>query len=231
MSNARAVPSLPPGAHGDALRPNWVWRGCRAVMRNVFLFWVRYRARGLEHLPSGGALLLINHQSHLDPLLAGLPLERPVSYIARENLFAVPGLGWMLRHTYVLPINREAAGAESIREAVRRLQQGFLVGIFPEGTRSHDGRLGVLKPGFIALVRRAGVPVVPVGIAGSHEVLPRGARVPRRRPVAVVFGEPLPPDDVARLGARGREAEFVGFVRERIAACLHEAEAWRLRQG
>lgn len=214
----------------DPIRPNLVWRGFRLMCRIVFLFWMRYRARGLEHLPPGGALLLINHQSHLDPLLVGLPLQRPVSYIARESLFRVPFVGWFLKNTYAMPINREAAGTESIREAVRRMHHGFLVGVFPEGTRSPDGRLGELKPGFIALVRRAGAPVIPVGVAGSHSVMPRGAVVPRRRMVCVVFGERLSVDEVARLSQRGREHEFVTLVRERLEACLAEAEAWRTKE-
>jgi 1-acyl-sn-glycerol-3-phosphate acyltransferase len=200
------------------------------VLRFVFTVWLRYRARGVEKVPqNGGALFLVNHQSFLDPLLVGLPLSRPVSYLARDSLFRVPVIGWILRHTYVIPINREAAGPESIKGAVERMRHGFLVGIFPEGTRSEDGQVGPLKPGFVSLVRRGKVPVYPVGVAGAHEALPRRAWLLRPRKVRVVFGDPLPPEDLERLTRKGREDELLAYTRERICECQRAAEAWRRR--
>ena len=135
----------------DPLHPNWFWRFCRVVLRNVFVFWLDYRARGHQELPPTGALLVANHESFLDPFLIGLPLSRPISYLARHNLFSLPIVGTILRTTYTMPINRDSASSASIREATRRMRHGFLVGIFPEGTRSNNSRLGELKPGFIAL--------------------------------------------------------------------------------
>ena len=213
----------------DPIHPNVVWRFIRVTLRNVFAFWMKYRARGFERLPEGGALFLINHQSFLDPLLVGLPLRRPVSYLARDSLFPVPFIGWVLRNTYVMPIRRDAVSTESIREATRRLEHGFYVGIFPEGTRTRDGRLGPLKPGFVALLRRCRVPLVPIGISGAIDVLPRGAWFLRPRRVHVVFGEPVPWDVWQPLTARGREEELLEFARSGIQKCLDEAEEWRRR--
>jgi 1-acyl-sn-glycerol-3-phosphate acyltransferase len=211
-------------------RPNWFWLASRFVMRLFFAFWLRYRARGVERVPvSGGGLMLVNHQSFLDPLLAGLPFSRPVSYIARDSLFRVPVIGWILRNTYVIPINRESAGSESLRESVRRMQHGFLVGVFPEGTRSADGAVGPMKPGFIALIRRGKLPVIPVGVAGAHEAMPRNAWFPRPRRVCVVYGEPLTHAQIEPYTRRGREEELVELVRGRIIACQAEAEEWRQR--
>lgn len=209
---------------------NRLWRSLQLLLQSLFVIAFRYRARGIEKLPASGALLLINHQSFLDPAFVGLPLRRPVSYVARENLLRTPLLGWFLRNTYVMPINRDSASTAGLREAVRRMQHGFLVGIFPEGTRSRDASLGRLKPGFIALVRRGGVPVHPVGIAGGAEILPRGACFPRPRSVRVVIGDPLTADELACLHHRGREHELVETARRRIEACIREAQAWRASQ-
>jgi 1-acyl-sn-glycerol-3-phosphate acyltransferase len=211
----------------NPLRRNWVWFTLQQICQLLFTIWFRLRAHGIENLPPGGALLLINHQSFLDPLMVGLPLRRPVSYLARENLFRVPVLGWLLTRTYVMPISRESAGTESLRESLRRMEHGFLVGIFPEGTRSLDGGLRELKPGFVALIRRVQVPVIPVAVAGAYEAFPRGAWFPRPSKIRVVYGSPLDPARLAELSQKGREAELVDWSRCSIQTCLDTANALR----
>lgn len=220
MSGSRTSPA-------DPHYRNWTWRSLQFVMQNFFTFWLGYRVRGMERLPPGGALLLINHQSFLDPLFAAAGLHRPVSYLARDNLFRVPVIGAILRATYVMPIRREAAGTESMRLSIERCQQGYYVGIFPEGTRTHDGSIGKFKPGFLAIARRSGVPVVPIGIAGAFESYPRKVLFPRPGRIRVVYGEPI---SFATIEAydRDRQDELVALIRDRIVACHAEAEAWRL---
>ena len=211
----------------DPLRRNAHWRAYQFLLQIVLGFWLRYRARGIERLPAnGGALLLINHQSYLDPLLVGLPLRRPVSYLARDSLFRVPVIGAILRRTYVMPINREAASTASLREAIRRLEHGFYVGIFPEGTRSDTGAVGPLKPGFLALVRRTTVPVFPVGIAGAFQAYPRGAWFLRPAKVRVVYGKAFQPEEFTQF-SRDREDELLAMIHGRLDAIQQEAEDWR----
>lgn len=209
-------------------RRNWLWSFFQFLLRNVFVVFLRYRARGIRRIPAnGGGLILVNHQSFLDPLMVGLPLRRPISYVARDSLFPVPFIGWLLRNTYVMPINRDSASTESVREAVRRMQHGFLVGVFPEGTRCTNGRMGPFKPGFIALARRGKLPIYPVGISGAYRAMPRGKLMLYFRDVRVVFGEPIPADEVARLAKKGNEEELLETVRSRVQACLSEADEWR----
>jgi 1-acyl-sn-glycerol-3-phosphate acyltransferase len=205
-----------------------VWSALQCTAWIVFGLWNRLRARGIDHIPpESGGLFLVNHQSFLDPVLVGVLLRRPVSFLARDSLFHVPILRWILRHTYVIPIDRDSAGTGSIREAVRRMKHGFIVGVFPEGTRTSDGTIGELKPGFIALVRRSKLPVYPVGIAGAYEAMPRGAIFLRPRCIRLVYGEPIPPEQVAELSKRGKENELLELVRQHMLACQQEAEAWR----
>jgi 1-acyl-sn-glycerol-3-phosphate acyltransferase len=212
---------------GSPLRRNLVWLTIQIVLRNVFVFGLRYRARGIEKIPTvGGGLILSNHQSFLDPLLIGLPLHRPVSFVARDTLFPIPIVGWILRHTYVMPLSRDTGGAGGIRETLRRLDEGFLIGLFPEGTRSADGTMGPLKPGFAALVRRTDLPIYPVGIAGANHALGRGSLFLKPCRVCVVYGEPIPAEKIAELKQRGREAELVETVRAHIAACQQQADVW-----
>jgi 1-acyl-sn-glycerol-3-phosphate acyltransferase len=209
-------------------RRNAVWLTLQFIMRIVFTFWLRYQVRGLRNIPrEGGGLVLVNHQSFLDPMLVGLPLQRPVSYLARDTLFPVPFIGWVLRSTYVMAINRDAASTASIRDALARIDRGFLVGVFPEGTRSPDGSVGEFKPGFVSLVRRAKVPVYPVGIAGANEAMPRKGLKLLPRSVRIVIGEPLSDDEVKRLSKKGLEAELVEYARSAVIACQNQAESWR----
>ncbi len=220
--------SPPADSSPHPTRRNIVWLTLQYMMRVVFMFWLRFQARGLENVPkTGGGLVLINHQSFLDPPLVGVALQRPVSYLARDSLFRVPVIGWVLRNTYVMAINRDAPGTASIRTALQRMNNGFLVGLFPEGTRSPDGKVGEFKPGFISMIRRAKVPVYPVGIAGAHEAMPRGGVRFWPQKVRVVYGKPLCPDEVSRLSAKGHEDELVAFVRSAVEACQNEAQAWR----
>lgn len=215
-----------PQTASDPLYRNWLWRSAQLLAQNIFVFAFRYRVKGLDRLPPGGALWLLNHQSFIDPLVAGVALRRPISYLARHNLFDVPFVGWVLRNTYVIPIRRDSAATESIRLACERLKQGYYVGIFPEGTRSRDGRLQELKPGFLAIARRANVPIVPVGIAGAGRVLPRGAMFIRPRTVRVVIGDVIDVDQVRELSQRGRENEFLEEIRSRLEAAMNEAANW-----
>ena len=136
---------------------------------------LRWRATGGRNVPeSGGVLLVSNHLSYLDVIFLGIPLRRPLNYVARSTLF-VPVLAFLMRSVGGFPIQREGMGASGIKETLRRLRAGGIVTLFPEGTRSLDGELGPLKPGIAVLVSRAGVPVVPVGLAGTSEMWPRSA--------------------------------------------------------
>ena len=192
---------------------------------------------GLENIDNTkGGLLLVNHQSFLDPLLAALSLTRPVSYLARDSLFKLPVLGWLLRHTYVIPISREAARGGSIRLALERLEQGYLIGIFPEGTRSSGTEVRVFRPGFLAVVRRTNQPVYPVGIVGSDRVMPRGAWFIRPGRIQVVYGTPFTPDEMASWQSSD-DAAFCELARQRVSECVaiakmqHKGESPQIPQN
>lgn len=223
MTSPTDLPSLP-----SPLRRNGLWWSLQILYQVFFSVWLSYRARGTENLPKErGALLLINHRSFLDPLLAGLPVHRPVSFVARHNLFSVPLLGSILRRTYVIPINRDAAGTASLREIIRRIDHGFLVGMFPEGTRN-DGPepLKSLKPGFASIIRRVNAPLIPVGIAGVERAMPRGAIFVRPRRIRVVIGKAIPVEEIQSDSVRGSRHELLTLVARHMTETVKEAEAW-----
>jgi len=205
------------------LSPNRLWRFLHWPVGLFFYLWVRVQCSGKENIDdSQGGLMLINHQSFLDPILAAVPLTRPVSYMARDSLFRVPLLGWLMRRTYVIPISREAARGGSIRLAVERLEQGYLLGIFPEGTRSTGSGVRTFRPGFLAMVRRTNQPVYPVGILGSDRAMPRGAWFIRPARTYVVYG-PRFTDAELELLRSGDDTAFCEMARQRVADCVAKA--------
>ncbi len=193
-----------------------------AVIFSVILF--RVRAHGRHYQPPEGAVLVVaNHQSHLDPPLIGMLCYRHLNFLARESLFHFFLLRWLIRSLGSIPIDRDGIGLSGIKETLRRLKRGEMVLVFPEGSRSPDGQVGVLKPGFCALARRGGVQVLPVAIAGAFEAWPRNCRFPRPRTVQIQFGHPLTP---AQIGGYSDE-ELIAEIRRRLIDC-HSAAASRL---
>ncbi len=225
LESTEAVATALP-APGLALRRNPVWRILQLPFFLSCCVWMRLRVSGRENVDdSRGGLLLVNHQSFLDPMLVAVLLSRPISYLARDSLFKLPVVGWILRNTHVIPISRESARGGSIRIAIERLNEGFLVGIFPEGTRSADGTVGRFRPGFLALARRTSQPIYPVGIAGATRAMPRGAWFVRPCRIRVVYGTPFSADEVSQFHSSGDEAALCELVRARVAECASKAAA------
>ncbi|MFH5806142.1 lysophospholipid acyltransferase family protein [Alienimonas sp. DA493] len=203
------------------------WDVSRAALEWSAQPYLGVRAVGAERVRGdSGGLLLANHQSFLDPIVLGLPLNRSITFVARDSLFRIPVFGRYLRAMKTLPIARDAPATAGMRAALAAIERGELVGLFPEGTRTADGSLGPLKPGFVTLARRSGRPVYPVGIAGAFECLPRSRKLPIPTPgrVRVVFGEPIAPETVE---AAGGTMEIVALVEGRIAAAHAAAVRWR----
>ena len=214
------------------IRRNVLWWTTQKFLQLVFPLLFRFRGRGAENIPQQGpALLLVNHQSYLDPIILGLPLTRPIVMLARENLFGIPVLGPYLRGLYGMPIDRDNPGTQAIRELLRRLDHGFLVAVYPEGTRGFATEMGPIKPGFISILRRADVPVIPVGLAGANRAMPKGSWFIRPTPIRICYGRPIPADELAPLKQRGHEKELLEVVRDRIQAEVDAAEQWRTQSS
>jgi 1-acyl-sn-glycerol-3-phosphate acyltransferase len=154
--------------------------------------WFGLRVRGAEHVPaSGPALIVSNHQSILDPPVIGGAARRQIYFLAKAELFRIPVFGWLIRRLHARPVRREGSDTRALRTAAQLLEEGKALLIFPEGTRSLDGRLGEGKAGVGMLAVTSGAPVVPAYVSGTLEALPKGAAWPRRRQVSVSFGPAL----------------------------------------
>jgi 1-acyl-sn-glycerol-3-phosphate acyltransferase len=161
----------------------------------AFLFsrtWFRLSVVGADRMPREGHLIVAaNHQSLLDPPLVGCASPRELDYMAKEELFRVPGLGGLISRLNAHPVDRAGTDSAALRLALRLLDAGRAVLLFPEGTRGTEGRLGPARAGTGMLAALSAAPVVPVYIQGSGRAFPRGAMVPRPTPVTVIFGTPI----------------------------------------
>ena len=186
-----------------------------AQLTAVLLF--RMRCEGRDLIPKeGGILVCSNHQSLLDPVLVGLGCDRRMNYLARDTLFRSPAFGWLIRWYDAIPIQRDGFGIAGIKETLKRLKRGEMVLIFPEGTRTLDGTIAPLKPGFCSLARRGKVSLLPVGLAGAYEVWPRGSKFPRRGTIRLRFGDPITPTEVAAMS----DEELIDCLQSRISECF-----------
>lgn len=175
----------------------------------------RFRAEGLAHLPpSGGVLILSNHQSFLDIPAIAVAAPRHVAFVARASLARSRFLDWLMRESGCVLIRPNTPDRAALEGMIGHLQQGDCVGVFPEGTRTVDGSLGVFRAGAVVAARRAGVPIVPAAICGAFEAWPRTRKLPRPGPIRVRFGAPIPPDaEHAIERVRQAIAEMVGDAR------------------
>ncbi len=191
------------------------------LLRVVF----RPRIEGLEHVPaSGPAIIAGNHLSFSDHFLMPAILKRRITFLAKAEYFTGPGVkgrltAFFFRSAGQIPVDRSGkeAGQAAIREGLGVLRKEELLGIYPEGTRSHDGRLYKGKVGVAVMALTAGVPVVPCAMIGTFEAQPPGKIVPRIRPVTIRFGEPL---DFSRYAGMEHEKAVLRAVTDEIVYAI-----------
>jgi 1-acyl-sn-glycerol-3-phosphate acyltransferase len=168
------------------------WKMAQALCRVLTTLMFDLKAYGTANVPrTGGVLMVSNHQSYLDPILLGVPIKRPISYLAKSELFENKYFGGLIRRLNAFPVRQGAGDVGAVRETIKRLQQGHLLNIYPEGTRTLDGEIGKIEPGAALVVRRANVPVVPVVIDGSFDAWPKDKPLFHAYPIRVMFGPPM----------------------------------------
>lgn len=181
----------------------------------------RPRIEGLEHVPEEGAAIVAgNHLSFSDHFLMPTILRRRITFLAKAEYFTGPGLKGRMTAAFFrsagqIPVDRSGRGAgqAAIEEGLRVLGGGELLGIYPEGTRSHDGRLYKGRVGVAAMALKAGVPVVPCAMVGTFEIQPPGRRLPRMGRVTIRFGEPL---DFSRFAGMDEERTVLRAATDEI---------------
>ncbi|SDD38373.1 lysophospholipid acyltransferase family protein [Sporomusa acidovorans] len=160
----------------------------RILFTTLFSIVFRWQIIGAENIPPGGVIIAANHISLWDPPVIGSALSRRIHFMAKEELFTNRIFSWIITKLGAFPVKRGTADRTAIRTALTILEKGAVLGIFPEGTRSKNGKLGNPEPGLALLALKAGVPIIPTAVIGTNKVFSNGCLLPRFK---VIFGNPI----------------------------------------
>ncbi|WP_235753712.1 lysophospholipid acyltransferase family protein [Planktothrix agardhii] len=167
-----------------------------SVISPMLHLYFQGRIYGADRVPLAGPLVVVsNHASDFDPLLLSNCMGRPVSYMAKEELFEVPILKQAISLYGAYPVKRGSPDRSAIRAALQQLENGWAAGVFLQGTRTIDGRITEPKLGAALIAAKAKVPLLPVCLWGTHAITDRGSHFPRPVPITVRVGDLIPPPD------------------------------------
>jgi 1-acyl-sn-glycerol-3-phosphate acyltransferase len=162
------------------------------ITRPLFKTLFKFKIYGAENVPQkGGVMLMINHVSYLDPIFIGAAVKRNLHYMARSTLFKKGFIDRFLRSLNAFPVHLGSADRSAIRNALKLLDEGKLLLVFPEGTRSHDGSLGKAQDGVGFMAHRTNACVIPVFLDGTYKAMPRNSKMIKPTRITVSFGKPI----------------------------------------
>ncbi|QDU60561.1 1-acyl-sn-glycerol-3-phosphate acyltransferase [Planctomycetes bacterium Pan216] len=177
-----------PLVHAERYIDPLIYRATQSLFRVILGIFFPLRVSGTHSVLDSGKLLIIaNHQSFLDPVLMGTSVDRPIRYLARATLFKNRLFGRLIQALNAIKIERDGNATAGIRTALACLGKERALVLYPEGTRTSDGAVGALKPGFLLLARKSKAPVVIAGIAGAFECWPRHRTFPTAGPIWIHF--------------------------------------------
>ena len=198
----------------------WFYYVARVIMRMLLLLFTDWQVRGRENIPSEGAVIVVaNHINLTDPPILGVSLGRKAVFMAKKELFHSRFSSYFVRGFGAFPVHRRQLGREALRQADQALTRGLALIMFPEGTRSRNAQLQPALSGSALVACRNGVPILPVGIAGTEKI--RGVAWLLHRPqITVNIGHPFSLPPVKGKLTKGELAELTSHIMERIAGLL-----------
>ena len=208
----------------ERLRARWFWLA-RWICKVFCILFFRVRTYGRDNVPDKGAFILIsNHQSYLDPIFCVGPLKRPSSFVARDSLFSNWFFGPLIASVNAIPVKRGQADLPAMRKVIDKLTKGGGLCLFPEGTRTSDGKIAPLKPGIGFLCRRGKAVIVPVVIDGAFECWPRHKQIFSSGSILVCYGKVITAEQARNMSDRKLAKVLTDTLRRMQNEC-------RMKQG
>ena len=184
----------------EKLRARWFWLA-RWICRVFCILFFRVRTYGRDNIPRKGAFIIVsNHQSYLDPIFCGGLIKRHSSFIARDSLFTNWFFGPLISSVNAIPVKLGEPDISAMRKVLEKLKKGGGVTLFPEGTRTYDGKITPFKPGLGLLSRRGNAPIIPALIDGAFECWPRQKKLFTPGQIHVTYGKPISVQQVKDMG-------------------------------
>ncbi|NPA58813.1 MAG: 1-acyl-sn-glycerol-3-phosphate acyltransferase [Aquificae bacterium] len=188
-----------------------LWFKIRPIFKKLF----RIEVEGIENIPQDkGCIIASNHRSNLDPFVLNVVSPKPILFMAKQELFKVPVLSWLIKKAGAIPVRRDSRDIGALKKAIQLANSGHCIGIFPEGGRVKPGQFGKPQSGVGLLVSKTDAQVLPVRIEGTDIVMPVGAKFPKigKAPIKIKIGKPLEID-------RNKDyKEIAEFIMENIKA-------------
>jgi 1-acyl-sn-glycerol-3-phosphate acyltransferase len=186
-----------------------------SVVSPVLHTYFRGQVHGAERVPQRGPLIIVsNHASDFDPPMLSCAVRRPVSYMAKEELFRVPVLSQAIQLYGAYPVKRGSGDRSAIRAALDQLELGWAVGIFLSGTRTPDGHIPSAKLGAALVAAKVQVSLLPVSLWGTHRILPPGTQFPRAVPITIRIGQLISPP-------HSTDRDELEFVTQQCVDAIH----------
>jgi len=204
----------------ETMKDLWVYNYSTKLFKLGLLIWNRVKVYGAENIPDeGGVLMASNHASFLDPPVVSIGYrKRPIHFMARNTLWNSKFGTWWMTHVGCIPVSRGTGDMRALKTTIKMLKEGKVVSMFPEGTRTEDGKLQKPLGGIGFIVEKSGCSVVPSYIDGSYKAHPKGTRFIKPTKVTITYGKPITPEEFQALGT-GRKAydKYAELIMQRIA--------------
>ncbi|MFV9510705.1 lysophospholipid acyltransferase family protein [Tepidibacillus sp. LV47] len=192
-----------------------LYKTLRRIVLTYFQLFFKFRVKGKENIPSSGPVILIaNHISNYDPPVLASAIDRPIRFMAKEELFKIPLFGAFLYKVGAFPVKRGGNDRKAIKQAFQVLKENQVLGIFPEGTRSKTGQLGKGMPGAALLAIKSDAEIIPVGIQSTYKWF---------QPIHINIGRPIPLDSYKQEKVKSEDLEeVIGILMAHIQKQLDE---------
>lgn len=185
----------------------------RFILLVIVRLFFRLKIFGRDNLPDKGPYIVAcNHASYLDPPILGAAMPRSARFLIQENLYKKGFIGWWSRSIGCVRVKRQTRDISALKEALRRLNKGRILGLFPEGTRSSDGNLKEAQAGIGFLSFKAKAPIIPAYVKGTREALPKHSRTIKLKPLSIYLGEKIEPSSFSK--GEGNKELYVKITKE-----------------
>lgn len=207
-------------------KQTFLWKCAQVIAQILTRLLFDVKVEGRRNIPRrGGILIASNHQSYLDPVVLAASLHRPLNFVAKSELFSNPIGAWFMRRLNAFPLRQGKGDIGALKETIRRLKEGHMLNIFPEGARTPDGKIHTFERGVALIIRRANVPVVPACIVGAYEAWPINRPLWRASPVRLRFGP------VLKLDGLNTDAEITAAIEREVRRMFAEMQLCRSPRG